>query len=84
MPGTQTYQIKLEGHLDPQWSDWFDGWTLTHAEDGSTLLTGLAPDQAALHGLFVKIRNLNLKLISVNPVAPGQEVTVQMFITHRV
>ena len=59
------YEIKIEGHLDPRWSDWFAGLKLMHLEGDETLLSGQLPDQAALHGLFERIRDLNLTLISV-------------------
>ena len=61
----QHYEIKVKGYLDPRWSDWFEGVTLTHLEGDETLLSGLLPDQAALHGLLERIRDLNLTLISV-------------------
>ena len=60
-----TYQIRLEGHLDPKWSDWFDGLTIRLEKNGDTLLTGPVIDQAALHGLFRKVRDLGVPLISV-------------------
>ena len=66
------YKIRLKGHLDSQWTDWFEGLTITLEEDGDTLLTGPVIDQAALHGLLKKVRDLGLPLISVSPVEPGQ------------
>jgi hypothetical protein len=60
-----TYQIKLEGHLSPMWEAEFEGFTLTLAENGMTCLTGPVIDQAALHGLLRKIRDLGLPLVSV-------------------
>ena len=66
------YQIRLKGPLDSQWTDWFEGLTITLEEDGDTLLTGPVIDQAALHGLLKKVRDLGLPLVSVSPVEPGQ------------
>jgi hypothetical protein len=63
---TEYYEIKIKGHLDPGWSDWFAGLKLTHLEGDETLLSGPLPDQSALHGLLERIRDLNLKLISVS------------------
>lgn len=62
------YQIRLKGHLDSQWTDWFEGLIITLKEDGNTLLTGPLVDQAALHGLLKKVRDLGMPLISVNQV----------------
>ena len=62
------YQIRIKGHLGQPWMDWFDGLTITLEEDGDTLLTGLVVDQAALHGLLKKVRDLGLPLVSVNRV----------------
>ncbi len=59
------YQIRLRGHLDQQWAAWFDGLTVTQAENGDTLLTGPVADQAALHGLLRKVRDLGMPLLSV-------------------
>ena len=64
------YEIKIKGHLDQRWSDWFKGMKLTHMEGGETQLSGPLPDQAALHGLIERIRDLNLTLISVNSSSP--------------
>jgi hypothetical protein len=64
------YEIRLKGHLEARWSDWFDGLTLTREGDGTTLLQGPVADQAALHGLLQKVRDTGLPLLSVTPVAP--------------
>jgi hypothetical protein len=66
------YQIRIEGHLGSQWTDWFGGMTITLEDNGDTLLTGPVIDQAALHGLLKKVRDLGLPLVSVSPVEPGQ------------
>jgi len=60
------YQIRLEGYLDRQWTEWFDGLTITLTDDGDTLLTGPVVDQTALHGLLKKVRDLGIPLHSVN------------------
>ena len=65
------YQIRLKGHLGSQWTDWFGGLTITLEENGDTLLTGPVVDQAALHGLLKKVRDLGMPLVSVSPVEPG-------------
>ncbi len=66
------YQIRVKGHLDSQWSDWFEGLTITLEANGDTLLTGPVVDQAALHGLLRKVRDLGMPLISVNRVKPDE------------
>ena len=66
------YQIRLKGHLGSQWTDWFGGLTITLEDNGDTLLTGPVIDQAALHGLLKKVRDLGLPLVSVSPLEHGQ------------
>ena len=66
------YQIKIEGHLSRQWEDWFEGVTIILEDNGDTLLTGTVVDQAALHGLLKKVRNLGMPLISVNRARSNQ------------
>ena len=67
---TPHYEIRLQGELDPGWSEWFDGLTLSPPALGETVLSGPIRDQAALHGLLGKVRDLGLKLIAVNEVQP--------------
>ena len=66
------YQIMIKGHLGRQWTDWFEGLTITLEDNGDTLLTGPVIDQAALHGLLKKVRDLGMLLVSVIRVEPGQ------------
>jgi len=73
---TVVYQIRLKGHLDNHWTDWFEGLTITLEEDGDTLLTGPVIDQSALHGLLRKVRDLGMPLVSVSPVEPGPPTTL--------
>jgi hypothetical protein len=77
IPGTgpgdpMVYQIRIQGHLGQQWSDWFGGLAITLEDSGETLLTGPVIDQAALHGLLNKVRDLGLPLVSVSPMRPGE------------
>jgi hypothetical protein len=67
--GSADYRIKLRGCLDPKWSDWFEQMAIS-TEDGETILTGPVADQAALHGLLIRIRDLNLTLLSVERIEP--------------
>jgi hypothetical protein len=73
------YEIRIGGHLDRRWSDWFAGLALSHLAEDETLLAGTLPDQAALHGLLERIRDLNLVLISVtrggSPAANPEETS---------
>jgi hypothetical protein len=73
---TVIYQIRLKGHLDSQWTDWFEDLTITLEEDGDTLLTGPVIDQAALHGLLKKVRDLGMPLVSVCPLEHGPSTTL--------
>jgi hypothetical protein len=69
-----TYEIRVKNHLDPCWHDWFDGWEITNLEGGEVRLTSTTADQSALHGTLNKIRDLNLKLISVVEVHQAQSL----------
>jgi hypothetical protein len=72
-PGQPTvYQIRIKGHLGRQWTDWFGGLTITLEDNGETLLTGPVVDQAALHGVLKKVRDLAMPLLSVNRVKSSQ------------
>jgi hypothetical protein len=62
------YEFRIEGHLDQHWSPWFGGLALTHEDDGTTTLRGVVQDQAELHGLLAKVRDLGITLISVLPL----------------
>jgi hypothetical protein len=64
----KVYEIRLKGHLDDRWAEWFGGLTIRLEEDGDTILSGPVADQAALHGLLKKVRDLGLPLLSVNLV----------------
>jgi len=75
-PAPAFYEIRIKGHLDDRWSDWFEGLTITLEENGDTRLTGPVVDQAALHGLIKKVRDLGMPLVSVTPVEPGPTRTL--------
>jgi hypothetical protein len=64
------YEIRVTGHLNPRWEAWFDGLTLTGTEDGSTVIRGEIVDQAALHGVLQKLRDLGIPLVSVTQLRP--------------
>jgi hypothetical protein len=74
-PGS--YEIRIKGHLDKRWAAWFEGLTITLEEDGDTLLTGSVVDQAALHGLLKRVRDLGMPLVSVSPLEPGSSTTLE-------
>ena len=69
----EQYYIRVKGHLGPQWNDWFDGLTITNVENGEAILSGTIVDQAALHGVLMKVRDLALPLIAVYRVGPSEE-----------
>jgi hypothetical protein len=66
----EVYQIVVKGHLDNEWSDWFDGLTITTVDNGETILSGPVVDQTALHGVLIKIRDLGLPLLSLTRIDP--------------
>ena len=70
-----TYQIRITGRLDSQWEEWFEGLTIT-LDGGDTLITGPVVDQAALHGVLKRVRDLGMPLVSVSPVEPGPPTTL--------
>ncbi|HLJ33158.1 MAG TPA: hypothetical protein VKU38_05885 [Ktedonobacteraceae bacterium] len=69
----EVYQIIVKGHLDREWSDWFDGLNITLVDSGETILTGPLADQTALHGVLIKIRDLGLPLLSLARIETGKE-----------
>ena len=69
------YQIRIKGHLGPQWTKWFEGMDITPQDNGDTLVTGTVIDQAALHGVLKRVRDLNLPLLSIMEVPTKQEDT---------
>jgi hypothetical protein len=72
-------EIKVLGHLDEKWGDWFDGMEITHEND-NTILSGIVRDEASIHGILNQIRDLNLKLISVNPTS---DAIIKNYITEK-
>ncbi len=71
------YEIRLKGHLDDRWAAWFEGLTLTREQNGETLLTGPVADQAALHGLLRKVRDVGMPLLSLTRVRPDEAQAVE-------
>ncbi len=67
------YELRIEGHLDQHWSTWFDGLAIVHQEDGTTVLRGVVTDQAELHGLLAKVRDLGATLLSVTPTGAARD-----------
>ena len=67
------YRIVIKGHLDSEWSEWFDGLTITPVDSGETILTGPIVDQTALHGVLIKIRDLGLPLLRLSRIEPESE-----------
>ena len=65
MSTSDIYEIRVEGHLDPSWSDWFEGMSIHHEESGETVISGPVVDQAGLHGVLMRIRDLGLPLVAV-------------------
>lgn len=75
--GPVAYEVRIAGHLDPRWSSWFDGFVLKLGDDGTTVLSGEVADQAELHGLLARVRDLGVPLISVTAAAPGDRLDVE-------
>jgi hypothetical protein len=78
------YEIRFTGHIDARWAAWFDGLTVRRESDGTTVISGQVPDQAALHGLLQRVRDLGLPLVSVNQVAadPAEILAPEARSTH--
>jgi len=82
-PSQANYEIKVLGHLDSLWEQWFEGMTLATIENGEsglacTLISGFVADQAALHGLLTRIRDLNLTLVSIRRINPDQQTSEEV------
>lgn len=75
----QIYEIKIQGHLDTKWAEWYYGMTITHEDNGTTTLCGALPDQIVLHSVLDRIRDMNLQLISVNNlVSDGRPINYEV------
>ena len=74
-PGAGRYEIRLTGHLDAHWAAWFDGLLVDREADGTTVISGLIADQAALHGVLQRVRDLGLPLVSVSRSEPDRPTT---------
>ena len=72
------YQIRIQGHLGSEWTDWFEGLTITQEDNSETLLTGSVVDQATLYGLLRKVRDLGMPLLAINRAYPGQAVAADI------
>ena len=70
--GAGWYEIRLKGHLDSRWAAWFDGLSLSHDSDGTTVISGPVLDQAALHGLLQRVRDVGIPLVSVAQIDPDE------------
>lgn len=75
-PNAELYVIHLKGQLEARWVNWFEGLTITLDDNGDTLLSGQVTDQAALHGLLKKVRDLGMPLVSVNPIKPDPKAGI--------
>ena len=72
-PSPSHYTIRIDGHLDDYWSQWLGGFTITHASDGTTTLTGAVTDQTHLHGIIAGLRDMGTTLLELRPAAPGPD-----------
>jgi len=78
----EVYEIRIQGHLQDRWADWFEGLTLTPESAGTTTLYGPLPDQTALHSVLLRIRDMNLKLISVSQIERNSEDEIRPLINR--
>jgi hypothetical protein len=72
------YEIRVKGHLDGRWSEWFDGLQITNLENGEAMLSGDIVDQAALHGVLNKVRDLGLPLVAVRSTGPSDKISARI------